>query len=287
MKLLEIVAVMAALLSPASALSQGRQSTPESGDEYEISRSYETSQQASDGSSGSSNGRDIIIERVIAVRDGGLELEYDLPKGTAAEDRARQWQFPARVFQPASGPMQLLNIAELEARLEAWLKAAGLPRTACGRWIFTWNAFKIECDLKSVIEAIEAVDLRSVDLREGASYRDSEARGPGSLAKAAASAHGTSYTVTMDLDPEAVRRAKAESDVAVAEIMQKPVTLEAALGERAKESVSGTISVTFAADPAGNVRRRTKVIKIETQKPDGVTESETKSETVERSRTSR
>jgi hypothetical protein len=180
--------------------------------------------------------------------------------------------------------MQLLNGAELEARLETWLKAAGLARTACGRWIFAWNAFKIECDAKSVLEAIEAVDLSSVDLREGGSYRDSEARGSGSLAKAAASADGASYTVTMDLDPEAVRRAKAESDVVVAEIMQKPVTLEAALRERAKESVSGTISVTFATDPAGNVRRRIKVMKVETKKPDGVTESETKSETVERRR---
>ena len=104
---------------------------------------------------------------MIAARDTGIELEYDLSRDAKAEDRARIWQFPARVFKPSNGPMQLLNASELEARLEVWLKAAGWDRSVCGRWIFTWNAFRIDCDPQSIIKAIEAIDLWSFDLRVG------------------------------------------------------------------------------------------------------------------------
>jgi hypothetical protein len=211
-----------------------------------------------------------------------LELEYDLPKDATAEDRARNWQFPVRVFRLPSGPMQLRNRPELEARVEGWLKAAGWTRAVCGRWIFTWNAFRIECDPQSVIKTVEALDLRSADLREGAPYQETEARGPGTLTRKEAGPNGATFAVVMEIDPDGVRRARAESDVAVGEIMQKPVTLDAALRERAKESVSGTISVIFDTDSAGNVRRRTKVTKVETKGPDGRSESQTVTETVER-----
>ena len=134
--------IAALLLLDNDARGESPQSAPKVGEEYEISKSYETSQQTSDGSSGSSRGRDGILERVIGVREGGLELEYDLPKDTTAEDRARSWQFPVRVFRPTNGSMQLLNRPELEARVEGWLRAAGWTRAACGRWIFTWNAIR-------------------------------------------------------------------------------------------------------------------------------------------------
>jgi len=278
------MAVTAALLLQANnARCESPQFAPKIGDEYEISKRYETSQQASGGaSSGSSRGRDTILERVIGVREGGLELEYDLPKDATAEDRARSWQFPLRVFRPSNGSMQLLNRPELEARIERWLKAAGLTRADCGRWIFTWNAFRIECDPQSVIKTVEAFDLRVVDLRAGASYQEAEARSPGTLTKKASGQNGSTFAVVMEIDPDAVRRARAETDVAVAEIMQKPVTLKAALRERARESVSGTISVTFDMDAAGNVRSRTKVTKVEIKGPDGRSESQVATEMVER-----
>lgn len=190
-----VLAIIAAPFLPSSnARGASPQAAPQVGEEYEIIKKYETSQLSSDGGSGSSRGRDTLLERVIGVRDGGLELEYDLPKDATAADRARSWQFPVRVFRPTNGSMRLLNRPELEARVEVWLKAAGWTRAACGRWIFTWNAFLIECDPQSVIKMVEAVDLRVADLRDGAPY-------------------------------------------------QKPVTLDAALRERAKESISGTISV--------------------------------------------
>jgi hypothetical protein len=64
--------------------------------------------------------------------------------------------------------------------------------------------------------------------------------------------------------------------------MNKPVTLDAALHERARETVSGTISVVFETDSAGNVRRRTKVTKLDIKGPDGRSETETVTETLER-----
>lgn len=275
------LATISALFLANTARSEPPPSASKIGDEYEISNRYETSEQASDGSSGSSNGRDVLLERVVGVRDGGLELEYDLPKDTA-EDRARSWEFPARVFKPNNGSPQLLNGRELESRVDGWLKAAGWTRAACGHWIFTWSAFRIECDPQSVLKTVEAFDLRSAVIRDGAPYQDIGAKGTGTLTRKAAGPSGATFAVVMEIDPDTVRRARANSDVMVGEIMQKPVTLEAALRKHANETVTGTISVTFDTDPAGNIRSRTKVTKVETRAPDGRSESRTVTETVER-----
>ena len=98
----------------------------------------------------------------------------------------------------------------------------------------------------------------------------------------AAGPDGAIFAVEMPVDPDAVRRARAESDVVVGEIMNKPVPLDAALRERAGETVSGTISVAFETDSAGNVRRRTKVTKLDIKEPDGRSETETVTEALER-----
>jgi hypothetical protein len=276
-------AVLLTLIATVAGCTMTPQSMPQVGEEYEISRRYETSQQTSDGGSGSSRGRDTILERVIGVREDGLELEYDIPKGATADDRARSWQFPVRVFRPSSGPMQLLNRHELEERVDSWLKAAGWTYAVCGRWIFTWNAFRIECDPQSVIKTVEALDLRSADLREGAPYRAPEARGPAPLTRKAGP-DGATFAVAMEIDPYAVRHARAESDVALGEIMRKPVTLDEAFSEHLKENISGTISVSLDVDSRGNVWRRTTVTKVEITGPNSRHENRTATETVERRR---
>ena len=282
------MSTISGLFLPAyNACGESARSTPKVGEEYEISRRYETSQQSSSGSSGSSSGKDAILERVIGLHEGGLELEYDLPKDTRPEDRTRNWQFPVRVFKPSRGSMQLRNRPELEARVEGWLKAAGWTRAVCERWIFTWNAFRIECDPQSVIKMIEVWDLRSADLGEGALYQEAEAGAPGTLTRKLAGPNGATFAVVMEIDPDKARRTRAESDVAVGEMMQKPVTLDAALRERAKERISGTISVTFDTDSVGHVLRRTKITKVETKGPEGQSASETVTETVERRLVSR
>jgi hypothetical protein len=133
-----------------------------------------------------------------------------------------------------------------------------------------------------VVKTVESFDLRYADVREGAPYQETGARGSGKLAKRAAGSDGAIFAVEMPVDPDAVRRACAESDVVVGEIMNKPVSLEAALRERAREIVSGTISVTFETDLAGTVRRRTKVTKLDITGPDGRSEADTVTETLER-----
>src|SRR5882757_3182607 len=283
MKLIGSMGMVAALLVLAITARAGTLSpTPQVGDTYEITLAKDSAQQGSNGSSGSSHDKDTIIERVIGLRADGLELQYDLPNAATADERARNWQFPARVFKPFAGPAQLLNTPELEARVDAWLKAAGWSRTVCGHWIFTWNAFRIECDPQSVIKTIQSIDLRSVELREGAAYQESDARGSGKLARKAGGLDGAIFSVEMPVDPDAVRRARAESDVVVGEIMNKPVSLDAALRKRASEIISGTISVAFETDSAGTVRRRTKVTKLDIAGPDGPSETETVTETLER-----
>jgi hypothetical protein len=287
MRLIGLMGVVAALLLPATIARAGALSpAPQVGDTYEITLAKDSAQQGSNGSSGSSHDKDTIIERVIGLRAEGLELQYDLPNAATPDDRAGSWQFPARVFKPFGGPALLLNGPELEARVEArvdaWLKAAGWPRTVCGHYIFTWNAFRIECDPQSVIKTVQAFDLRSADLREGAAYQVADARGSGKLARKAGGLDGATFSVEMPVDPDGVRRARAESDVVVGEIMNKPVSLDTALRKRATEIISGTISVAFETDSAGTVRRRTKVTKLDITGPGGPSETETVTETLER-----
>lgn len=256
--------------------------SPTVGEVYELKRSYETSERSSDGSSGSSNGHDTILEQVIALRDGGVELEYGLTENATPEERARDWKFPARVFQPSNGPMTLLNAEELERRLEGWLKSAGWDRSICGRWIFTWNAFRIDCDPQSAIDTIRAFDLRSSDVREGAAYQDADAVAPSTIVRQSITANGEVFAVTFAANPRKVQRTRAEADVATGEIMGKPVAFESALAERSKEEVSGTIAISFETDDAGAISRKTTVTKLEIKLPDGTSESRTAIETVER-----
>jgi hypothetical protein len=285
---MRLMTMAAALLLPTLATgTEPMQTRPQIGDTYEITSDRESSQESNDGSSGSSTDRDGLIERVVGVREAGLELEYDLPENAAAGGRASSWQFPVRVFKPARGGLQLLNGLELEARVDDSLKANGMTRAACGHWIFTWNAFRIECDPQSVIKTIEAWDLAPDDLRDGASYKDPKARAPAPLLRKKAGADGTTFVVEMALDPEAVRRERAESDIVVAQLSKKTLTLDAALRARSAEAISGTITITFEADSAGEVRRRTRVTRLETKGPGTRIETQIVKHVMERRRVSK
>jgi hypothetical protein len=249
---------------------------------FEISRDVESTDKATDGSNGSSTDRDTLVERVVGASQAGLELEYDLPKSTSAEDRARQWQFPALVLKPPGRPLELLHRPELAARAAAWLKAAGLTDAACGHWYFTWNAFQIQCDPQSVVETIEGFDLGPDNLTAGALYRDPQALSPASLRAEAAAHASTVLRGEMAIDRDTVRRAHAQSDVVTAEIMRKPVTFEVALRARAAEEISGTIVVTFEIDAGGRVGRQTKVTTVNTHGANGRLGTRTVTQTLER-----
>jgi hypothetical protein len=270
------------ILAPTIAHAEASLTTPQVGDTYELVLTKDTTQQGSQGSSGSSHDKDSIIERVTGIRTDGTELEYDLPNTVTAQERSSNWQLPVRIFRPYNGPVQLLNEAELNDRLDKWLKAARLPRSACGQWIFTWNAFQIECDPQSVIKTVEAFDLSNGKLMEGATYQDADASAPVTLTKSSSGQDGAVFAAEMQVNPDTVRHARAESDVVVGQIMKKPMSLDAALAKHTADSISGTISLRFETDAAGNARRRTKVIKLDIKTPDGQSEEQTTTETLER-----
>lgn len=255
---------------------------PRAGDRFEIVRTVETSQRTGEDSSGSSYGRDTLIERVVAVRSDGVELEYDLPADATPDVRAAQWQFPVRLLKPAGGPPQLLNRAALEQRSQAWLRAAGLDADACGHWAFTWTAMRIDCDPQSALDIVAGFDPGTDDPREGLLFTLPGALQAAPLMRSASSAAGETFTVALAIDPQAVRRQEAETKVVLGEITQRPVTLESALQAQADLEVSGSIEVTFDTDRAGDVRRRVVVTRLRLERPGSPPEIRISTETLER-----
>jgi hypothetical protein len=280
-----ILALAVAMLAQAGDV--GAQQGPAQdrvGDAYEIRLRNTMETATDDGMSGSSRSGGLLVERVLAVRDDGLELEFDLPPDTSAEDRARDWAWPARMLKMSDGSLHLLNAPELETRIDAWLALGDMSREACGRWIFTWNAFKIECDPQSVISTLAAYDLRIRDLRAGASYAVQGGLEPTPLRMDSTGPEGSVFVSETQVDADAVRRERAESDVVVAEIMGEPKTLEAALEVRASEQITGTITTTLTVDVEGRVTDRTTVTHLIIRDVAGAVERTTSTQSVERRR---
>jgi len=277
-----LAAISILLLPIATANAEPKLAPFHPGDKYEIERISDSTQSSENGSTGSSHDKDTLSEHVIGARDTGVELEYDLPKSATAGDRSQNWQFPARVLKLQNGQVQLLNGPELEARVDIWLKRAKLPRSACGHWIFTWNAFRIECDPQSVIQSIAAFDLQPRDLRNGAMYQDAVALEPAQLIEKSSTSGGSTFEVVLVVDPEKVRKAEVDSDLVIAEISREPLSRDAALIARKAEQISGTIKLTFEMDSHGLVQRRTKLTKLEVKGADGKTEARTNTEILER-----
>jgi hypothetical protein len=253
------------LVLPATVLqAEGVLGATEIGTLTEIRQTYESSSRGGDESSGSSSGHSTLVERVIAERDGVMELEFDLPASTKAEDRAREWQFPAHVRRSADGSLMLLNQSALESRLAAWLAKAKIDRRACGTWYFTWNAFKIECEPNSVLETIGGYDIRSSNLGEGQLYGAKNARGKGPLKIVKSSLGETSFGVSLQLDAGAFLRDQAESDIVVAQITGRKLTLDEARQKHADDKVNGTVDIQIDLDTeTQKVLRRTTVTNIQ------------------------
>jgi hypothetical protein len=276
-----VVAVVAFL--GHSARAEPSHSALKPGDAFEITLDRESSTHGSDSSSSTTGDRFALVERVTAVREDGTEVEYDFAKETPAGDRASEWRFPARVFEPFSGPMRLLNAAELEGRVDGWLKSAGLTRAACGHWIFTWNAFQIECDPQSVIESLVPFDLDAIDVQDGAVYRDPAAHNAAPLTRENSGPDGATFVANLAIDPDVVRRGRAQTDVVANEMVKHQTeTVDEALRQRAGETINGTISVTIETNALGRVRKKTTVTTIEIKSPSGRSEPQTVTEIVDR-----
>lgn len=256
---------LALLALPAPALAQ------KIGDTTTILRQHQVSQQ-SEGSSSTSSNSDAMTERVTAVRPDGVELEYDTP-----QDSDGGWQFPVRVFRPAKGPLRLVDAKALDARVDDWLRQNGMTRAACGHWVMTWNAFRIECDPQSVLKTVEAFQVEPEALREGAPFTVPGARGSVPLAK-----KHNRFVAELTADPEAVRKEQIDNDIASAEINGQKLTPDAARRAHAGEAISGTITVTFDLDDSGHAARRTTLRKVQIKGADGRVETNSVTEVLER-----
>jgi len=254
------------------------------GDVYETAIRLQTKSTRTSGSGSSSSGS-VLRERVIAIRDGGVELEFDLSKDTEPKHRARYWQYPVRVFKPRSGPFELLNEPELQERLQAWLETDERIKALCDRWVFTWTAQRIDCNPQSVLRHLERFDLRPADFREGGLYQDAHALAPQPLRSTGSELGGSALLVDLVIDPEVVRRERAELDIAVAQMTRRePPSLKEALEARSGERISGTISITFELDGEGRIVRRTKVTETSITTSGGGLEQQVNTETTRRHR---
>ncbi len=276
-----LLGIVAGLLFVAGT-SDASSGSARVGDVYEILRSYENNSEKNGEFSGSSNGKSTIIERVIRVEQDGFELQYEEPLVADGKRQARNWQLPARVYRPLNGAPTLLNAAELEARVDPWLKQGKMTRTACEQWIFTWNAFKIECDPASALGIIEQFNLWSFNLSTGHQYEDGDALTAVPLRLKSSNAQGSIYMAELQIDPEKVKRAQAESDVVVRKIMGETKSLEDALAQQDTQKISGTISVEIETNPSGQIRKRTNVTKLRVEEAGGEVETRTSKVIVER-----
>lgn len=274
------LALLLAFLVPAFPIAA--LAAPAVGDYYKITREVQR-ENKSDTSSGSSFDRDTITVRVVSAHDGGLELEYDMLPAASEKERQSEWQLPARIFVPANGEPQLLNAPELTKRSDAWLAKAGWTHEICGQWIFTWNAFKIECDPQSVLGLVKDYGLQPADLRDGALYRHPGAGTAVPLHMTSTPSGGATYTATMPIDADQVRQSLAENDVIVAKITGKQLSEADAKATHATTQITGTINVTFEADSIQTVQRLTTVVKIKQTETDGKNKTSSSIETLTRS----
>lgn len=256
--------LLAALLAPGLASAQA------AGDQFQLVRTTQTEQRSA-GSMQSSQNSDALLERIVAVTPAGVEVEYSLPPGSQGD-----WTFPLRVLQPRSGPLQLRNRPELEARIDKWLKNANLTRAACGHWVMGWTAVRIECDPESALNTVAAFAIGQLNIADGAAYADAQAARPGVLK---AKPDGKGFTVELAVDPAGLRNELAKADVAAAELNGQKLSLEAARRAHAGDQISGTIKITI--DTAGTTTRRARVATT-TIIRGGQAETHTTTEIVER-----
>jgi hypothetical protein len=234
--------LLAGLLAPTMAAAQ------QAGDQFQLVRTTQI-EQRSPGAMQSTQNSDALLERVVAVTPAGVELEYSLPPGSQGD-----WSFPVRVVRAPDGALKLGNRAEMEARVDKWLKDANLTRAACGQWVRGWNSFRIGCDPETVLRTVQAFAIGQIPLADGALYSDPEALRPAPLK---AKPDGKGFTAELAINPTGIRDDLARDDVAAAQGNGQKLTLDAARKARANDRISGTIKVTI--DTAGDTRRRARI----------------------------
>lgn len=232
-----------------------------------------------------SQSRGALIERVVARRNGGLELEYDMTTEPEERRGAARWMFPVRVFKVPGQPFVLLNEERIDARLQRYLDAAPRLRALCGRHIFTWRAVHIECEASAALDAVAPYDLRPGKLEAGRMVSEPDTLRPAPLRLVANGPDGHTFTVRFALDPQVLREGDARMRIALAQMTGQPVpSLAEALATLGDRRYAGTLDVTFRTDTNGRVTSRVRDTAIEVAAPGGEPERRTIHETVRRLR---
>lgn len=267
------------VLAVGSTQLLAQQPEERAGDHFRITVHHESESKGENGSSGSSSGGHVYIEQILDVRPNGIERLYDIPR-EPGEDRLISWQFPVRIFEANDGQIDIVNRSDLERRRDAWLEVAKIPTESCGAWYFTWSAFQVECDPDAILETIRAIKIQPKNLGDGARFFHPAAVQAGRLQRL--DENSQKYSVKMAVDEDYFRRAEAQNDVIVGEIMKEPVTFEVAYAKRQAERITGSIEVVLTASETGRVVSR--LTRIETTKIEagGEVEHETSTETIER-----
>jgi hypothetical protein len=200
----QLVAFLVVLYSIVEATAEPNVFVERAGDIYQIQHVTVWSTVHDNGDTAGSNNRFTLLEYIAGVRADGLELKYDLPESSSSNNRIKDWKFPVILFRPVGGKVEILNRAELESRIDKWLEDAKLTHSDCGRRIFSWNVFQIDCDPLSVIEGLAPFDLRTVKPEDGASYEDAVYRGV--MKQTVAGPNGFTFVVELGVDRNAVIR---------------------------------------------------------------------------------
>ena len=251
--------ILLIFLFTTSLAAYASQNAPLVGDPSTSLIIYEakTESKSSEGSSGNSNSRSTIVERIIGEREGGLEFEYSFPKGDVPEIEA--WKLPARVLRKAGSQIELLNKAEINARLDAFLEKHPEIRKHCGGVVFTWTAFEIHCDTNHVIDVIAGYNLYLGALSEGQPYKEPGALAPAPLKVIPSGTPDQIYEVTLVLDPVLLQSEYEKSmDQAAAITGMDAIELinsSLHLGAGENPDFSGTRVVTIEVSPDGRVEK--------------------------------
>lgn len=240
-----------------TCLTTAQAQTPSVGSESLIRLKIETVSTRPNGS-GKSTTRNALVEHVLSKTESAVELEYRLPSGSEGRAGPVEWMFPLRVRKSVVGEIEVLNRAELLVRRDTWLAKAPQFRTLCGQSIFTWTAIQIHCEVEDALGIIAPFDLWIWGLTPDQMWNEPGTTTDQPLVLVENGTNGQRYEVTLDLDPQALRRADAEIKVSVAMMtgITSP-TLEEALLELEGVSYVGILVLGFQTDAAGAVTERT------------------------------
>jgi len=243
---------------------------------------YKTSSKNSDGQgSSNSGGRQALIETILDETPDGVVIQYDLPRDADGKANSGFWYFPARVIERPDGALELLDEQLVGARIDQWLEKYKISKEACGMWSHGGGfSFKVDCDPQSILDEIDAFDLRIPNLQAGAVYSHPLGAAPGTLETLPPPRQG--WRVTFAVDQDKARAAEADRALILAQMLGTDLARQQAIRDAEKIKFQGTIAVIFDLDLSGTIVRKTERSEISVTRPNEDAETKTSLTTVTR-----